>query len=451
MTSAAQPSAGPGFDWEAAGRAYGTNLDALHAIAVLGSDDENVARVAIGIGRQQAWRRRVAIGDLIGNVPALEELVPSDDPHGLSDVFDYGLSFDRVARRVEDEKQLYIVPTGSFVTDQAEIMANRRWTKLAAGFRERDGLLILCANVDTPEIESLVLQLDAAIIVGSRVPPLLPQARIFGTIRGPEPVADPASFVERRKRPSRYVVRAPSPMFRIGSSIGIILAALIASMGIWLSSRPFARSTWAPAWLRGVPISGDSAYVYIRGFDTAGVLDDSTSTLATARGLGLLTAQDSASRSPFGISLINFNTQAGALLELKRLGTTLRAGTFTPILIRETPWFRVVAGAYPDSVSAAALLDTLKTQGTSDAGRAVIERFPYALLVERNVADSAVASRLAAFQRRGLPVYALLQSDGTTRLFAGAFKSPEEATLLHEAMKNAGVQTSLVYRTGRVY
>jgi hypothetical protein len=111
----------------------------------------------------------------------------------------------------------------------------------------------------------------------------------------------------------------------------------------------------------------------------------------------------------------------------------------------------VVAGAYPDSASAAALLDTLRARGTSDAGRAVIERFPYALLIERDVPDVAVAARIARFQARGLPVYALLQRDGTARVYAGAFKVPEEAESLYEAMRTARIFTSLVYRTGRVY
>ena len=81
----------------------------------------------------------------------------------------------------------------------------------------------------------------------------------------------------------------------------------------------------------------------------------------------------------------------------------------------------------------------------------MIERFPYALLVERDVPDTAVASRVSVYQTRGLPVYALLQADGTARLLAGAFKAPDEATPLYDFLKTSGIQTSLVYRTGRVY
>ena len=201
--------------------------------------------------------------------------------------------------------------------------------------------------------------------------------------------------------------------------------------------------------MRGRGARLDSIATLRGGFDSLGAAPDTG--LQKAPGLGLLTRQDSDGVAPFGIALVTFNTQAGALLELQRNGTTLRAGTFTPVLIRETPWYRVVAGAYPDSAAAAALLDTLRARGTSDAGRAVIDRFPYALLVERDVPDSAVASRVSVYRTRGVPVYALLQSDGTARVYAGAFKTPEEATSLFDALKTSGVSTSLVVRTGRVY
>lgn len=437
------------FDWEVAGRELGGRLDRLHAIAVLGNDASETAKVAIGIGRQQARRRRVAIGDLLGDAPVLTALVPNEDAHGLADVFEYGLALDRVARRVADDPDLYVLPTGTFITDFAEIMANRRWTKMAASFKEEGGLLIVVADAGTAGIEALVLQLEGAVLVGSTVPARLPAARILGTVRGEDPEQLPAKLAAPSPRP-KYVVAGTRSGWRIVADVVLLLAAASALVGGWLVYRPFADSEWAPMWLRRPPLMSDSAQLMIRGFDTAGVAD-SNSTLATARSLGLLTALDSASQAPYGIAIITFNTQAGALLELTRNGATLRAGTFSPILIRETPWFRVVAGAYPDSASAAALLDTLRARGSSDAGRAVIERFPYALLVERDVPDAAVASRVSVFQTRGLPVYALLQADGTARLYAGAFKAPDEATLLYDALKASGIQTSLVYRTGRVY
>jgi sporulation related protein len=446
VTAGAAPTA-PGFDWEAAGRQLGSTLDRLHAVAVLGSNNIETALVAIGIAKQQARRRRVAIGDLIGEAGPLQSLAPSDDPHGLADVFEYGVSLDRVAHRVSTEQPLFILPTGAFLTDFSEIMTDRRWSRLAAGFREEQGLLIIAANVASPEIEALVIQLDGAVLVGHIAPTKLPVARVLGAIKGPPRPSRPVRAIPPPPRP-RYVIRAPRSFWRIGRIVGVSLAALIAALGIWLSYRPLATSAWAPAWLRGQGVRGDSAGL-LTALDSLGAPADTG--LQTAPGLGLLTKEDSAAVAPFGIALVTFNTQAGALLELQRNGASLRAGTFTPVLIRETPWFRVVAGAYPDSASAAALLDTLRARGTSDAGRAVIDRFPYALLVERDVPDTAVASRVSVYQTRGLPVYALLQSDGTARVYAGAFKAPEEAASLFDALRRSGVSTSLVFRTGRVY
>ena len=445
MTPTPQPSTLI-FDWEVAGRELGASLDRLHAIAVLGSDDVETAKVALGIGRQQAKRRKVAIGDLLGEAQPLNPLVPPDAP-GLSDVFEYGASVDKVATPVANESNLFILPSGAFISDHAEVMSNRRWSRLANGFREEKGLLIIASNVSTPEIENLVLQLDGAVLVGSMVPARLPVARVLGAVRGPEPAPIPTKMTESGSRP-RYVVQGKnSGGWKVGAMVGVSLALVLALVGGWLAYRPFADSTWAPTWLRQ---PRGKAPLVIHGLDTAGVAG-ADSNLATATNLGMLTHQDSAMVAPYAIALVTFNTRAGALLELERNGATLRAGTFTPILIRETPWFRVVAGAYPDSASAAALLDTLRARGTSDAGRAVIEQFPYALLVERAVSDTAVGSKIYAYQSRGIPVYGLMQSDGTARLFAGAFKTPNEATLLFDALKASGVATTLVKRTGRVY
>jgi hypothetical protein len=437
------------FDWEAAARAFGPNLDKLHAVIVLGRHDYEPAQVALGLARQQARRRKVTICDLLDDAHPIAALAPSDDPHGLADVFDYGVSIEKVVRPIEEEKNIAVLPMGAFVADPAEIMAHRRWTSLAAEFHDDDSLLIVAARVTTPDIEALVVQLDGAILVGDVVPKRLPVPRIIGFVRPPH--------LERRARagpqpqtPSRYVIsRGGRSPWQIGGMIGLGFAAVIAAIGLWLASRPYAENDWAPAWLRGRGADASRGSGFLPGMDTSGALPDSG--LAIAPHYGMLTRADSAASAPYGIRLISFNTQAGALLELQRNGATLRAGTFTPVLIRESPWFRVIAGAYPDSASAAALLDTLRARGISDAGRAVIDRYPYALLVERDVPDTAVASRVSRLQTRGLPVYALLQSDGTARLFAGAFKTPEEAKPLSDAMRAAGVRTSLVYRTGRVY
>jgi hypothetical protein len=429
-----------GFDWEAAGREMSGSFDRLNSIVVIGSDVNATALTALGIAKQQAKRRPVALGDLLGDAQVIQTLAPSNDPHGLADVFEYGVSMDRVARKANGIKNLFILPTGVFVTNQSEILANRRWTRLAAGFREEKGLLILVASVDAPDIEALVVQLDGGVVVGHRAPPRLPVSRVLGTVEGP---ALPVRATRTRPRPSiGYVVFSDGSRWRGAAMAGVALTLIAALVVGWLVYRPFARSAWAPMWLRG----NDTMRGMVLPMATA---DDSAT--ATSVHMGLLTKADSQSQSPFALALVMFNTQAGALLELQRNSANFRAGTFTPVLIRETPWFRVVAGAYADSIAAAALLDTLRSKGMSDASPVVIERRPYALQVERAVPDADVANRVAMYQAKQLPVYALMQSDGTARLFAGAFKNKEEAGTLAEILRAAGVRTSVVFRTGRVY
>ena len=78
---------------------------------------------------------------------------------------------------------------------------------------------------------------------------------------------------------------------------------------------------------------------------------------------------------------------------------------------------------------------------------------PLTSLIQRhwNLDNFRTLWRVSVYRTRGVPVYALLQSDGTARVYAGAFKTPEEATSLFDALKTSGVSTSLVVRTGRVY
>jgi hypothetical protein len=441
--TAGSPVSQSGFDWEAAGKKLGSALDTVNALVVLGSDDEATARVAIGIAQQQSRKRQVALGDLLGDAAPFQELVPSEEAHGLVDVFEYGMSLHLVARPVPDNKNLILLPTGPFVTDPAAIMAHRRWSSLVADFRDENGLLIVAARVGAPEVESFVVQLDGAVLVGNVAPERLPISRVLGRIRAPERVSVVMTQPPPRQH-NRYFIRSEGP--RLGLLGGVMLAAFSVAIGIWLSARPLADSNWAPFWLRRAartiaPQRADSVLSL--------AATDSLTALTQPQPL---TAQDSISRSPFGITILTFNTRAGALLELQRDSATLRAGTYTPVLIRESSfWFRVVAGAYPESAAAAALLDTLRARGIDAARRATIDSLPYALLIERDVPDASVAARLTLHRARGLPVYALLQSNGTARIYAGAFKTIDEARPLADAARAAGISPHLAFRIGRSF
>jgi hypothetical protein len=54
-----------------------------------------------------------------------------------------------------------------------------------------------------------------------------------------------------------------------------------------------------------------------------------------------------------------------------------------------------------------------------------------------------------ALRARGVTVYPLSRGDGTVALYAGAFETPDEAALLAQSLRAAGLAPTLVYRTGR--
>ena len=58
-------------------------------------DSEATARVALGVARAQSAKRRVVIGDLLGDAPPIRALVTGDDPYGLVDSFEYGVSLNQ--------------------------------------------------------------------------------------------------------------------------------------------------------------------------------------------------------------------------------------------------------------------------------------------------------------------------------------------------------------------
>ncbi|HEX8942769.1 MAG TPA: hypothetical protein VF785_06485, partial [Gemmatimonadaceae bacterium] len=117
------------FDWEAAGRDFGESLSGYSALVVIGIDPVATGRVAIGLGRAQAAHRRVAVGDLFAESPPIQELVSTDDPHGLVDSFLYGVSLSRIAYPVPDAGQLFVMPSGTEPPTYEEILPNPRWQR----------------------------------------------------------------------------------------------------------------------------------------------------------------------------------------------------------------------------------------------------------------------------------------------------------------------------------
>jgi hypothetical protein len=431
------------FDWETEGRRLGAALDHFHAVVVVGHDAIATSKVALGIGRAQATRRRVVVGDLLGDAEPFQVLLERDDAHGLSDSFEFGISLGKVTHEVHGAGRLAIVPSGMAPIDYDRLLIDPRWQRLTATFRETGGLLVLAAPDDVAAIDRLVAATDGAVLVGDRLPARLPAARVVRTIREPRP--------RSARRSGAGVVAATVRSWYqrrlIGAAAGIVLTLVLAGFGVWIAQRPLDQSVERPV------TPPDSSR------NPAGVLGPGASMVAagSVAGPGRLPVatpanpRDSARATAWSVELKSFATHAGAVMELEAQQTVLPAATFAPMVDGDVRWFPLIGGAYPDSAGAAALLATLRAHGMLRTNWGQVKRRPLALLIQNNIGADTATAVVTSYVERGLPVYALRQADGSATLYAGAFETPAQATLLTESLRASGLTPTLVYRTGRVF
>lgn len=435
------------FKWAEAGRDLGASLDHVHAIVVLGADPDATTEVALGIGRAQAARRRVAVGDLFGDAPPIERLLTGDDPHGLVDSFVYGVSLNRIARPVLGEENLFVMPGGSEPPEYEEMLPNPRWGRLASGFREVGALLILAAPAHAPSVHALVKQTDGAVVVGEMVPPQLPVAQVLATVRTPRqagdtPPAAAAPLPDRRDRRRR-----------LGRTLaGVGLASALAASGIWFAMGPMSRSGQRPVQIPRDSSVARAAQILPIADSTPpdSVMLDTTGTPVAARPEAVNPA-DSARAAAFAIELVALNTAAGAILKLQEQGGAVPAATMAPVLVDGGRWYRVVGGAFADRRGADSLLAALRSGRRVEDRTGQVVRLPLAFLLRGGAPADSVRPLVAEYARRGLPAYALRQPDGRINLYAGAFASPDEALLLTDLLTASGLTPTLAYRTGRSF
>ena len=162
---------------------------------------------------------------------------------------------------------------------------------------------------------------------------------------------------------------------------------------------------------------------------------------------------DSANAAEFAVELVATNTAAGANLWVRDRSAQLPGVTVTPVLLGtgRVRWYRVLVGAWRERQGADSMLASLRAEGVLLAGSGLVVRVPLALLLETDVPRGAAPARAAALVARGVPAYALLQDDGTVRLFAGAFESAAAAVPLGADLRAAGLAPQLAYRTGRTF
>jgi len=421
--------------WEAAGSRIAGALDGASAVVVLGHDPIATASVALGIGRAQASHRRVVVGDLIGDVAPLRELVTDEDPHGITDAFLYGVSLNKIVRQIDTAGNLHVLPTGSEAVVQEDILGNDRWRRLAGGFHDVGALMLVAAPAAIPGVEALIGMLDGVVLVGGAASPA-PNARVFAEV----------SSAARRPGPrptQRKSAVAAAPDRRRKWMVPVAAVAVITAVAALVSRNyPTPTQPPAPALRRDSAAASDSLVA------TAPPPVDSSPPLAVAN------PADSANASRFAVQIAMINTENDAAIRVRSGGGDFPVATFAPVSRGADGgmWYKVVTGAYTDRARAAQLLSFLRTRGVVPQGWGTVIRAPFALSIASAPSTTEAAALIADFHSRQVPVYGLLQRDGSVRIYSGAFETPDEATPAKLALlRNKNIDATLVYRVGRAY
>lgn len=462
--------------WEAEGRRLSPALDGVAAALVTGPDVVAASHLALGLASGQSARRRVALGDLTGMAEPLHQLVAAqvtdEDPHGLADVFLYGASPNRVARQVDDEGRLFVLPAGTEPLDP-DRLADDRWARIAGGFRDVGALLLLVAPTSTPQLDALARRLDGTVAADDGattqlMPNVLATAQRID-VETPAPALRPT----RAHTPAVANVETPtSPLRRLPPAALVALALLAIAVLVWAGLRVGRGGDAAPEAREagGLSSAADSTgaaasrspLAATAGADSAAaVAPDSlaprTGNALGAAGTGPVAATppvanpaDTVRAAAFAIELFSADAEAEARDRYRTRPRTLLAATVAPVASPDGMLsYRVAGGAYRTRALAERELGRLRALRAIGPDEGALVRLPYAVQIESGVSRDSLRVVMNRFVAMRLAPYAMEQPNRSSSIYVGAFAEPSEARALLSTLQAANVPAALVVRTGK--
>jgi hypothetical protein len=392
-------------------------LDGVSAVAVVGDDLVATRAVALGIGRRQALRRQVYVADLSGEEV---QLAPDGDRPGVSDMIRYGISLGRVAQAQADVPNLHTIESGIESPLAEDVLSSARWSSLNEQLHRAGSLLLLAVPSRVPGMERLLRQLDGALLVGEAAPPGR-EVRLLGEVRTAATMRTPARATRAIGARTRSRRRPLWPM--LAAAAGLVLAVL---------AIPQVRQ-YVPGLGRSMPATpADSA------------LDASASSSLPP------VAPRVTSDAAWSTELLFTNSSQDALARSQEFSASLPAATFSdlPTDSDSATWYRVITGAFPDSISAENFLALLRNRGVIPATGGGVVHTPFALLVDSTLEPEGAKLRVGSYYARGLPAYTLRDAQGWWRIYVGAYSQGAEAQRQRQRLDSLNIQSTLVVRVG---
>ncbi|HSR42018.1 MAG TPA: SPOR domain-containing protein, partial [Longimicrobiales bacterium] len=124
-------------------------------------------RAAVDVVRELASEEgRTLLADLALDAPRLHEAFGVPNGEGVSDVFLWGASFQRVSRRVEPG--LLFAPAGTVVANPASVARSPRWDAVVDGFRQARATLAVYLPRDAAGAEALLDRASDIVVLAGR-------------------------------------------------------------------------------------------------------------------------------------------------------------------------------------------------------------------------------------------------------------------------------------------
>ena len=435
MTRAPRPSSAAHFDRPADVAAH---IASHAAVVVAAADPQHAAQFAVAIAKSASAGRRVALADLVGDLGAVYALAGGEDAAGLTECFRDNLALSEVARPVEGNTSLFVLPAGSNVRFEQSVLDPERWARLIRGFGEAGGLLIAVCADSSPVLRTLGEAGAHLIYAGGHAsaPAGVPLLATVGAVLAPPP---------RTRVPG-----APGTMPGWVVAVATVLAVILAGAG----ANAWVRHTNAPdgqVLLKPARRVGDGARdPAAPGVPGVPAVADTVSLVEQ------LTPEDSAAAAEFAVEVVAANTASNAnslLADAQKKGTR-PAATISIIPVRSgvsrtARWHKVMFGAWRSARSADSALRVLRDDGVVRRDAGAVIRAPFGLLLAEGASPERARAVMDVWRAKGVAPYALAQEDGTVRVYAGAFETVAQAVTMAAMVREAGGVPIVAYRTGR--
>jgi hypothetical protein len=414
----------------------------------------SVARAAATLGR------RTLLVDCFVDAPRLHTVVGAANDEGIVDAFEYGASLTHIAQR-QREPDLFFVPAGTFASDPSALMANRRWSRLAAGFRHEGALLLL--YTPSAALPFIIAETDAALVLapdgydfdrdaagglveaaqsGRPVVVVVPGA---GAAMGPGPRASAsrtAETAEPAEPAGPAADAAPTAPVEASGSRPAIRRTRPPFRGLDAVSGPPPRTRRAVVYSGVLVVAAVLALVAVRPewVLPAAPEEEAVAPIRTARRTGSL---------PWMVQVSAWEGLARAFAEVDTLRAHGVPSVITPLWIARRIVYRVHAGPLADKSAADWLLDSLRSSRRADPAGSIAVQVPLSFHFDSTAMDRDRATALRdSLRTGGVSAFLLAQWDGRVHLYAGAFESRDETALLDSLLHTLGRAGHLGVRVG---